>query len=77
MSKSTQLKDFGMIIIIEYQGATLVSMKRVGRGWSATDGRQTASGSKKRVLDWAKSKARELQVQIDGAGYAYASGYHD
>jgi hypothetical protein len=62
---NVKILDFGPIIIIEYEGATLISIKRVGTGWSATDGRTTAQGSKAKTLAWAKARAEEIKVQSD------------
>ena len=67
---NVQIRDFGPIMLIEYSGATLISMKRVGHSWEATDGRTTAQGSKARVLTWAKARAEEIKAQCEG-GYVY------
>lgn len=64
MNATTKVKvlDFGTIILIKFEGETIVSMRRVGRGWSATDGRAFVYGTKAKVLAWAKSRAEEIKA---------------
>lgn len=71
MNATTKVKvlDFGTIILIEFDGATLVSMKRVSRGWSATDGRTFVHGTKAKVLKWAKYQAEEIKARCGGGVY--------
>lgn len=57
-----KIKDFGPLVTFECatSGAAIITAKRVGRGWSATDGRAEVKGSKQKVLAWAKARAGEI-----------------
>lgn len=54
-----KVKDFGPLVTFECETA-IITAKRVGRGWSATDGRVEVKGSKQKVLAWAKARAGEI-----------------
>lgn len=75
MNATTKVKvlDFGTIIIIKFEGEAIVSMKRVGRGWEATDGRTSVYGAKAKVLKWAKYQAKyqaeEIKARCGGGVY--------